>query len=1151
MSEKVADVHADLSLHTSGFMREISKAIKAVRTAGKQMSDAIGSEGVEGLKDIQNETKKTSKKLKKIVWNFRGSFKDIGRVWSGIVMSQAFYRTLNAIQNCTQAIIEFNAELENANISFKILLGSAKEATRFIYALEDFAADTPFEFQDAEIGARRLMAVGFSAKATIPIMRTVSDMTAVVGGGTDTLERITRALGQIQTKGRLMAEEMRQLHEAMVPAAQILRDELGLTYDQLANIGKMKIPADVAISALLTGINKRYGGAAKMLESTTNGLMNKIKDMAKFLSVSLFAGPLEGFRENLQHIADLLDKAFAATRKNGVEGFLNVLFSPSVAIGIMAFIRSMRAVVTSIKNLWKATAPIRSAVGSVFSVAFGIAATVVSTFINILARLITAILELGPVIRHLATMIASLMVAKTVFTALVALRGAIAGLSIAAAVAKAVNALSLAISTLTLALYRNPVTGLIAALIGIVTYLIVTVASACGWLDTLSKKIAVLLGLNTKTFSAGSDEYDKAIEEYNQSLQEALKSTIKVGDAATDTGKKINDTFLASFDEVFTIPNKLDDSADAINELGDLVPDIPPIPKVPEVDPSTKDDEGGVDHGPLDDLLDKLAQIPPLIKKIPRAFRITYDLDYNQPGVPVEAIDELKIKIRSLATEWGRLVQVIRDFGESIINAPNPIADWLRSMGEALQGLPGALGDVLDSVTNYLGQKAGSISGWFSREFSSAMQSISAAVPLLLGIFQGILSGARSAISGVLNGISTALDNASKSISDWGSRVGRNLNEGAQSISDWGTRVKQSLGKGLDSISGWGMDGVRQLRAQIDAWTVEATRKLAANGVTIAKAVGAVMLTALAAIVLMITGGGLVAAASAGAVSIGTAIVTGLAGLALLIAPHFDEIVKTVKTKFEAAKTAVVDTYGKLSTATEETVRNLKGGWDILCKDTADSLRTTVENVKQDYESLKTYFSTWWTDSLNKNKIWLQQQKADTVVWLQSIRDGWDKFWKGVEGGASKAGSAIKTVVKGWINNIISLLNALIRSWNKLSFNVPKVEIAGKVLGGTIIKVPTVSTIPRLAKGGIATKNTIANIAEAGKPEAIMPLSESSLAPFADMLVARMPKQEAGSDLPPVYVGTLIADDKGIRELERRMRIVRVSETKRIVGGGK
>ena len=38
---------------------------------------------------------------------------------------------------------------------------------------------------------------------------------------------------------------------------------------------------------------------------------------------------------------------------------------------------------------------------------------------------------------------------------------------------------------------------------------------------------------------------------------------------------------------------------------------------------------------------------------------------------------------------------------------------------------------------------------------------------------------------------------------------------------------------------------------------------------------------------------------------------------------------------------------------------------------------------------------------------------------------------------------------------------------------------------------------------------------------------------------------DSDSQLQPIYVGTLIADDRSLRELERKMRVIRMDEDKR------
>jgi phage-related protein len=76
---------------------------------------------------------------------------------------------------------------------------------------------------------------------------------------------------------------------------------------------------------------------------------------------------------------------------------------------------------------------------------------------------------------------------------------------------------------------------------------------------------------------------------------------------------------------------------------------------------------------------------------------------------------------------------------------------------------------------------------------------------------------------------------------------------------------------------------------------------------------------------------------------------------------------------------------------------------------------------------------------------------------------------------------------KGMINGIITGINALIKGLNKLKVDIPDwvPGIGGGKLGFNI------PLIPKLAKGGIVDKATLAMVGEAGK-EAVMPLERNT-----------------------------------------------------------
>lgn len=168
--------------------------------------------------------------------------------------------------------------LEQTQVGFKTMLGSAEAARAKIEELQDFAAGSPFDFGESAKGAQQLLAMGVSAGDLIPVMKAVGNATAAAGGDTDTFLRGLRAIGQIRTKGVLQGDELLQLSEAGIPAVKILQEELGLTSEQMRNLGREGITADKAIAALTKGFSRQFAGAMEAQSKTLVGSFSNLTD---------------------------------------------------------------------------------------------------------------------------------------------------------------------------------------------------------------------------------------------------------------------------------------------------------------------------------------------------------------------------------------------------------------------------------------------------------------------------------------------------------------------------------------------------------------------------------------------------------------------------------------------------------------------------------------------------------------------------------------------------------------------------------------------------------------------------------------------------------------------------------------------------------
>lgn len=205
--------------------------------------------------------------------------------------------------------MDIAADFEQTQIAFETMLKSAEKAKQFLKEASEFANKTPFEFPELINSSKLLMAFGFEADKVLDMLKTIGDTASGLGAGSEGIDRITRALGQMQAKGRAQTEELLQLQELGVPANQILQEELGLTGEQIANIGKESIEASKVIDALLRGMEKRFGGMMDNQSRTAKGMISTLKDtLQNSLLRPWGQGLWEGIKPGLEKLTTWIDE---------------------------------------------------------------------------------------------------------------------------------------------------------------------------------------------------------------------------------------------------------------------------------------------------------------------------------------------------------------------------------------------------------------------------------------------------------------------------------------------------------------------------------------------------------------------------------------------------------------------------------------------------------------------------------------------------------------------------------------------------------------------------------------------------------------------------------------------------------------------------
>lgn len=223
----------------------------------------------------------------------------------------------------------YRAMWEQAEIGFETMLGSADAARKQLGDLATFAEKTPFEFPDTLTGARRLMALGFAAKDVIPMLTAVGDATAALGGGTDMLDRVTMALGQMRTKGKVSAEEMMQLAEAGIPAWELLAKAIGKTTRETMKLSEAgRLDGAAASQLIAIQLEKRYAGLMARQSKTLQGRQSSLNDIYNRAAGTAIE-PLYNTVNNAAGVAlQKLEGGGADKLANGVAGILSKITSP-------------------------------------------------------------------------------------------------------------------------------------------------------------------------------------------------------------------------------------------------------------------------------------------------------------------------------------------------------------------------------------------------------------------------------------------------------------------------------------------------------------------------------------------------------------------------------------------------------------------------------------------------------------------------------------------------------------------------------------------------------------------------------------------------------------------------------------------------------
>ncbi|MCL6448269.1 MAG: tape measure protein [Armatimonadetes bacterium] len=143
------------------------------------------------------------------------------------------------------SILNYSASIEEGRKNFEELVA---------FALKSPVYDVPFV---AQMGGR-LLAVTKDINFTKRALEAFGNSMLFTGASLDDVKFAFRGFQQIASKGKLQMEELYQVTENLNIPLQWVQDQLGITGDQLSDLGRLGIPARRAMEGIVRVLETRF-----------------------------------------------------------------------------------------------------------------------------------------------------------------------------------------------------------------------------------------------------------------------------------------------------------------------------------------------------------------------------------------------------------------------------------------------------------------------------------------------------------------------------------------------------------------------------------------------------------------------------------------------------------------------------------------------------------------------------------------------------------------------------------------------------------------------------------------------------------------------------------------------------------------------------
>ncbi|WP_337477825.1 tape measure protein [Phascolarctobacterium succinatutens] len=356
--EAAGRMSAKMSKSTA-ILTDIAKMFQQLNSDVKAMRKSLDSIDSKNVRRVGDDLETVSKQSKKATSGIKG-FADKCNKMTGalsaiaaVQLGSLFTGMAGGILNMGIASVQAAAQMRQYEIAFQTMLKSAEAGTQMLRDLQQFAAETPFDVPGVVSAGQQLMAFGFKAEEIIPMLTNLGDAASGLGLGTEGVSRLAYALGQMQTSGKLNAQDMMQLTSAGISAWDMLAQAAGKTVAEMKDLcSKGAIDSKAAVQTIVAGMNDQFGGMMAKTSDEVSGLLANIEETAGNTSAAVGKYLTEAFNIKgiLKDVSDRLgefqQKMQTATEQGKSLGDVIKECVPAPVIAVIGAFAAVLAVVS-------------------------------------------------------------------------------------------------------------------------------------------------------------------------------------------------------------------------------------------------------------------------------------------------------------------------------------------------------------------------------------------------------------------------------------------------------------------------------------------------------------------------------------------------------------------------------------------------------------------------------------------------------------------------------------------------------------------------------------------------------------------------------------------------------------------------------------